>query len=323
MSKVLLAVILSIVSVTTNAVTVSCFSTGRTTVSAAGPWPFDSVILEGEWVPFGTMAGPLPPPKLLGATTQVQGNVITLDMYASDTALPPGIDAQPQANPPLAVAHGVAGPLAQGTYTLLTGLHIVNADGSISDPCGPPAGSTIFTIEQAAGPVETVTAIEYYWAAADHYFITWIPDEIAALDNGVYPGWVRTGLTFNVFAPGESGGVGVSVCRFYGLPSAGLDSHFYTANADECAAIPTIFHGAWQLESADIFDIRLPDPVTGACAMGFVPVYRLWNQRSDSDHRFTTDYSVAVDMITRSYVSEGWGPGVGPNGLGVAMCAPQ
>ena len=33
------------------------------------------------------------------------------------------------------------------------------------------------------------------------------------------------------------------MCRFYGLPSAGLDSHFYTANAAECAQIPAKFVG--------------------------------------------------------------------------------
>jgi hypothetical protein len=246
--------------------------------------------------------------------------MVTLDMYASDTALPPGITPYPQAGVgQTATVQVLVGPLAPGSYTLLTGLHIVDATGAISDPCGPAAVSKTFTIEQAVGSVEVVTAVEFYYAVLDHYFISADPSEIAALDGGVFPGWERTGLTFNVFAPTKSGGVGVPVCRFYGLPSAGLDSHFYSANQTECASIPDIFHGAWQLEGTDVFDIRLPDLVTGACAPGFVPVYRLWNQRVDSNHRFTTDSSVAAAMKAKGYVSEGWGPGA----LGVAMCAPQ
>src|SRR5438105_6833711 len=81
------------------------------------------------------------------------------------------------------------------------------------------------------------------------------------------------------YSPSKSGGVGVAVCRFYGLPSAGLDSHFYTSDRNECASIPDTFHGAWQVESTHVFDVRSPT-VDGACAPGFVPVYRLWNQRA-------------------------------------------
>jgi hypothetical protein len=147
----------------------------------------------------------------------------------------------------------------------------------------------------------------------DHYFTSADPGEIADLDNGVHQGWSRTGLTFNVFAPSKSGRSGVPVCRFYGLPSAGLDSHFYTADQNECAGIPDTFHGAWQLESNDVFEVRMPT-ADGVCAPAFVPVYRLWNQRADSNHRFTKDLNVARDMKARGYYWEGWG-------LGVAMCA--
>jgi len=318
MFKALISVLIALFSFACHAVTVSCFSTNNTTVSGTQPWPFDTIVVTGWWVA-GFWA--LPPPPLLGATAQVQGNVVTLDMYASDTALPPGITPQPQTDKGgyPGVVQVTVGPLAPGSYTLMTALHIVDSTGAVSDPCGPAAGPIGFTIEQATGSVEIATAVEFYDAALDHYFVSADPSEIAALDNGAFPGWERTGLSFNVFAPGKAGGVGVPVCRFYGLPAAGLDSHFYTANQSESAGIPATFHGAWQLESTDVFDIRLPDTVTGACATGFVPVYRMWNQRADSNHRFTTDSAVAASMKARGYVSEGWGPGP----LGVAMCAPQ
>ena len=40
----------------------------------------------------------------------------------------------------------------------------------------------------------------------------------------------------------------------------------------------------------------LPDPATGACPAGTVPVYRLWNQRADSNHRYTTDPGIKAYM---------------------------
>ena len=64
-----------------------------------------------------------------------------------------------------------------------------------------------------------VTAIEYYDAALDHYFVTAFPEEIAALDVGQFPGWVRTGLGFSVYAAGSGVAGSTPVCRFYGSRS--------------------------------------------------------------------------------------------------------
>ena len=74
---------------------------------------------------------------------------------------------------------------------------------------------------------------------------------------------------------------------------------------------------SFELESASAFYIELPDEITGACPAGTVPVYRLWNQRVDSNHRYTTDSSVKAQMLAKGYVAEGYGPNA------VAMCAPQ
>ena len=76
------------------------------------------------------------------------------------------------------------------------------------------------------------TAVEYYNPALRHYFVTAYPEEAAALDAGTnVKGWVRTGGQFTVFTePAE----GLSpVCRFFGTPGLGLNSHFYTANQQE------------------------------------------------------------------------------------------
>lgn len=162
-------------------------------------------------------------------------------------------------------------------------------------------------------PSANVPVIEYFYAAFDHYFITSVPNEITALDNGAYPGWVRTGLQFNAYAaPNENS---APVCRFFSAAFAPKSSHFYTPFATECAirrADP-----AWTLESADAFDIAVP-AADGSCAAGLTPVYRLYNnsQGGAPNHRYTTDLAARAQMI-----AQGWAPeGVGPNA--VEMCSP-
>jgi hypothetical protein len=63
--------------------------------------------------------------------------------------------------------------------------------------------------------------------------------------------------------------------------SAGLDSHFYTAFRQD---VPQ--SNAWQLESLDVFEIATPFSLTADCPAGTIPVYRLWNNRTDNDHRY-------------------------------------
>ncbi len=109
------------------------------------------------------------------------------------------------------------------------------------------------------------------------------------------------------------------VCRFYIPPEHG-DSHFFSADPNECASVlqkvatdPNYSNYTYETPSA--FYIGLPDTGSGACPAGTNPVYRLWNGRADSNHRYTTDVNVRAAMIARGYVPEGYGA------LGVAMCA--
>src|SRR4029079_7505692 len=101
-------------------------------------------------------------------------------------------------------------------------------------------------------------------------FITGIPQEISDLDNGVHVGWVRTGQTFTAYGIGSAGGTGRHpVCRAYGLPSAGIDSHFYSASLDECTQTMANFGdawlrpGTWSYESSEVFGMDLPAAVKG------------------------------------------------------------
>ena len=93
--------------------------------------------------------------------------------------------------------------------------------------------STFLGTAHAGEP--TATAIEYYNATLNHYFMTAFTDEQASLDAGVPPGWKRTGASFPAYSANGSGLA--TVCRFFGTPGLGVNSHFYTAFDFECAAV--------------------------------------------------------------------------------------
>lgn len=167
-------------------------------------------------------------------------------------------------------------------------------------------------------PSLAVTVIEYYNPTLYHYFITNLQPDIDALDSGRIPGWYRSGSSFYAFA---TGGAGYSpVCRYYIPPQHG-NSHFFSASPAECQAIASRIgfdpnYSGYILETSTAFYVVLPNTQTGACPSGTAPVYRLWNGRADSNHRYTTDLNVRAQMIGAGYTPEGYGP------LGVAMCVP-
>jgi hypothetical protein len=129
-------------------------------------------------------------------------------------------------------------------------------------------------------------------------------------------GWARTGQSFNAYAIGSTGRTGRRpVCRQYGRADVGLDSHFYSASPDECRSTLINTGGAWILEASEVFEMDLPDPLSGACPPGDVAVYRIWNQRRDSNHRYTTSIAIRDAMVQKGGVAEGYGPNA------VALCA--
>jgi hypothetical protein len=158
-----------------------------------------------------------------------------------------------------------------------------------------------------------VQLVEYHNAAADHYLLTSISAEIAALDAGQIAGWIRTGNNFNAFADAVAGAS--PVCRIY-LPPVYGDSHFFSSSPAECAYVQAAMPAA-VLESANAFYIDTPDTTTGACPSGTIAVYRLWNHRADLDHRYTTSPTIKAAMIAQGYVAEGYGADQ------VTMCSPQ
>ncbi|MEP7181483.1 MAG: hypothetical protein ABI886_04790 [Betaproteobacteria bacterium] len=161
-------------------------------------------------------------------------------------------------------------------------------------------------------------AVEYFYAAVGHYFTTSSPLEIAALDNGRFPGWQRTGEVMPVYAQRDDAPDGVvPVCRFYGRPEKGLDSHFYSASTVECAQVQQRFSDAWLLEGSEVFDVYPADQVTGACLFQTTPVYRVYNNRADANHRYTTSPEIRSSMLQQGWLPEGYGPD------SVAFCVPR
>lgn len=161
-------------------------------------------------------------------------------------------------------------------------------------------------------PTAGSNTIEYYNVDLDHYFMTSFPDETLSIETGgAGRGWVRTGYSF------PTGGSGASVCRFYGNPQLdaatgkrkGPNSHFYTADASECAQVK--LDPGWVYE-AIAFAIRVP--VGAACPASTVPVFRLYNNgfaSNDSNHRYTTSQVVYQFMLTQRW-----------SGEQTVMCAP-
>jgi hypothetical protein len=161
-------------------------------------------------------------------------------------------------------------------------------------------------------PPPTTTAIEFYHTNFNHYFLTTFADEIALLDAGNFPGWVRTGRSFRVWTTNEADKSGV--CRFFSASFAPRSSHFYTPFQDECTTVRTNVN--WQFEAV-AFYVQFPT-FSGACAAGTTPLFRLYNNGMSGapNHRYTVDSGVRQLMIGQGWTPEGYGP------LGAIACVP-
>jgi len=156
-----------------------------------------------------------------------------------------------------------------------------------------------------------VTVYEYYNRSLDHYFITWVPAELDALDGGTIRGWQRTGASFSAYLTPEAGTS--AVCRYYMPPPYG-DSHFFGRGAKECADTGAR-NPAFVLEDPAFMYIALPN--AGACAPGTQPIYRVFSNRADANHRYMTDPALRDAMVASGWMAEGDGPDL------IVMCAPS
>jgi len=166
-----------------------------------------------------------------------------------------------------------------------------------------------------------VTAKEFYASTLDHYFISASAPDLEAIESGRISGWTPTGQSLTVWAgtvdvtlsfdPGFvaiPSQFNVPVCRFR-IPPAYGDSHFFAASAEECAGVRARFP-EFELETPAAFYVA---PVYVECpttpVYGYsTPVYRLWNGRADTNHRYTTDPAIRDEMVARGWIAEGAGP---------------
>jgi hypothetical protein len=147
---------------------------------------------------------------------------------------------------------------------------------------------------------QIVDTIEYYAASLNHYFITAFPDEAAALDAGVPPGWKRTGYTFHSWKAGT--GPGNEACRFFGTPGVGPNSHFYTISVAECDIVKA--NPGWTFEG---LAFRAVEPLMTGCAPEYQTVTRLYNNGmgGEANHRYLTDPAEIDATVARGWIVEG------------------
>jgi len=171
------------------------------------------------------------------------------------------------------------------------------------------AGKTYDFTGLGAGSSGAVDVVEFYNASLDHYFITWAQGEIDKLDAGTaIKGWTRTGKTFKTYTTAQAGTS--PVCRFYIPPGLG-DSHFFGRGTAECDATGAA-HPQFTLEDPAFMHAFLP--VAGACPARTTPIYRVFSNRADANHRYMTDRAVRDQMVARGWLAEGDGPDL------VVMC---
>ncbi|MBS0321042.1 MAG: hypothetical protein JSR18_10915 [Proteobacteria bacterium] len=182
-------------------------------------------------------------------------------------------------------------------------------DGDTVPPCTLLLERTFVVLPQSA----LVDVIEFYNATLDHYFLTADPGEVAALDAGLFAGWSRTGYSFTAFA-GDTPYTPdlVPVCRFYGRPEAGLDTHFYSASAADCAIVAATWPDQWILETSSAFKVTpvlsAPD-VAGTCPTPARTYGRFYNHRPDVNHRYVKSNGGAFSQPLPAYdemVAKGW-----------------
>ena len=157
--------------------------------------------------------------------------------------------------------------------------------------------------------VEYVNRIDFPAQPSGQYFYTSRPGEKFALDR--LPRWSRTGKSF------LSGGY-VSTCRFYGGANGGPNTHFYSADDQECAALLQAHALSYEGQA---FAVNLPLPAKTAsqqppgalrdCPTASQPLFRVYNNavssggRFVSNHRYLTDRSDVNAAVAQGWVDEG------------------
>ena len=157
--------------------------------------------------------------------------------------------------------------------------------------------------------VEYVNQKDFPKQPDGQFFYAVLAADKAALD--AVASWRRTGKSF------KSGGY-VSVCRFYGGLNGGPNTHFYSADDKECAALKKVPVLSYEGQT---FAVNMPMPAKTAsqalpgalrdCPAKSKPLYRLYNNASApgkdyvSNHRYVTDRADVNAAVAQGWVDEG------------------
>jgi hypothetical protein len=164
----------------------------------------------------------------------------------------------------------------------------------------------------------TTGVFEFYAPSLNHYFMTANTGESTNLANNPQLGWRPTGdlqIQFSRAVLGVAGTAGV--CRFYGHPTIGPNSHFYTADVGECnflrqlQASTPFGRPRWNYEEIAFASLV---PSFGQCANGSAPIARFYNNgaaANDSNHRYVSTQTNFDAMVRAGWRNEG-----------AVMCAP-
>lgn len=180
-------------------------------------------------------------------------------------------------------------------------------DGCVVGIATAPGSSTF---------VEYLNTIDFPGSPGGHFFYSADTTEQNNVDAGAAGHFARTGRMF--ITDGFN-----SLCRFFGSIAPGPNSHFYTADDDECSALkqaavkpPPVAVQQWNFESNN--DLVTPASVSVAdartCPTGMVPVYRAYNNAFsangtrngwDSNHRLSRNTADIDDLVAIGWRNEG------------------
>jgi hypothetical protein len=157
----------------------------------------------------------------------------------------------------------------------------------------------------ASAPAPSADVVEFRHPPDGQYFLTADAAEAAFLDaGGLGPEWQRTGMRFAAWAANDaSNPSALDVCRFFGVPGVGPNSHFLTADPAECAAVKR--NALWIYEG---IAFRALLPAGGQCPSGTDTIQRLWLPGADvaaSRHRYVSDAASVAPMVAGGWVLEG------------------
>jgi len=184
--------------------------------------------------------------------------------------------------------------LPGGTYRIL-----VPGDGGFMI-VPPPVEVGSFTVSFPP-PTSLEAVAELRNRTTLHYFLTASEDEQTLLQGGGDGDWYYIDFFHAWSAYGPAPAAAKPVCRFY---SSAVNSHFYTAGANECELLKHPGSG-WTYEG---IAFRALVPTKGVCYPGTRPVWRLYNNRFaqlDSNHRFVTSADTYWHMMANGWIGEG------------------